>query len=468
MGISNLMRLIQQYAPRAITEVDLGAFKDKTLAIDTVLFMYKYKSRNEDICGKFSEMISRMKMFSVKPIFVFDGAARAEKERELQERRLQKHQHTEDQQCYHQALILADNTKKQWEHVFSVIQSSIENAENKEKKENGYAESAVRSSIFSLLSSSAPYKLSREYVYALVNESGLLGKNNAFDIIRLLSLLSIPEFGGPVSISLETVAGSKHPSPDRATSIISDSRHGKKSYDMDCIAQEYVKDIQWDCRIQAKDILNIFSDGIARDGNGVNATIADILTDAVVEEQGSSEQAAVNIKNKIATSELQTTRISKEEIQQCRSFLESSGHCVMSAKYDGEGTCAQMCAKGLVDAVVTEDTDVFPFGAHTAIRLWDSAHSTVQMVSLPVILETMKLTMPEFIDLCILCGCDFCPRLSNIGYVRAVFLIREYRRLEKVVERLQRTKEEQLYYQTTGFHYTQARKVFTEPVLPLV
>lgn len=39
------------------------------------------------------------------------------------------------------------------------------------------------------------------------------------------------------------------------------------------------------------------------------------------------------------------------------------------------------------------------------------------------VLEELKLTMQQFIDLCILCGCDYATNIKGIGPVRALQLI---------------------------------------------
>jgi len=44
--------------------------------------------------------------------------------------------------------------------------------------------------------------------------------------------------------------------------------------------------------------------------------------------------------------------------------------------------------------------------------------------------------MDEFVDLCILCGCDYCDNIDGIGAVTALKLINKYRTLEKVLDHL--------------------------------
>ena len=46
------------------------------------------------------------------------------------------------------------------------------------------------------------------------------------------------------------------------------------------------------------------------------------------------------------------------------------------------------------------------------------------------VLEGLEMDMDQFIDLCILLGCDYCDSIKGIGPHRAVQLIKEHKNLE--------------------------------------
>ena len=52
------------------------------------------------------------------------------------------------------------------------------------------------------------------------------------------------------------------------------------------------------------------------------------------------------------------------------------------------------------------------------------------------ILEELQLNKEEFIDLCILMGCDYCESIKGIGPKKALDLIGQYRCIEKIAENL--------------------------------
>lgn len=56
----------------------------------------------------------------------------------------------------------------------------------------------------------------------------------------------------------------------------------------------------------------------------------------------------------------------------------------------------------------------------------------IQEFTLDVALQQLGLSQAQFIDLCIMCGCDYCPNIKGIGPVRALEYIRKHGSLKKV------------------------------------
>lgn len=60
----------------------------------------------------------------------------------------------------------------------------------------------------------------------------------------------------------------------------------------------------------------------------------------------------------------------------------------------------------------------------------------MSQVCSPVLSLILKLTFPEFIDLCILLGCDYLEPIRGVGPKSALKLLREHGGLAGVVEHL--------------------------------
>ncbi|PNF17060.1 hypothetical protein B7P43_G00847 [Cryptotermes secundus] len=65
----------------------------------------------------------------------------------------------------------------------------------------------------------------------------------------------------------------------------------------------------------------------------------------------------------------------------------------------------------------------------------------------------------QFIDLCILLGCDYCDSIKGIGPKRAIDLIKQHRNLETVLKNVDRKK----YSVAEDWMYKEARQLFLEP-----
>ena len=63
-----------------------------------------------------------------------------------------------------------------------------------------------------------------------------------------------------------------------------------------------------------------------------------------------------------------------------------------------------------------------------------AASSPIMEFDLSVLLTELELTMEQFIDLCILCGCDYASNIRGIGAVRALSLIKQHGSIEAVIK----------------------------------
>ena len=64
----------------------------------------------------------------------------------------------------------------------------------------------------------------------------------------------------------------------------------------------------------------------------------------------------------------------------------------------------------------------------------------IQCYDYEKILEVLKLTKEEFVDLCILLGHDNDPKIEGIGPVNALKFIRQYKSIEKIIEAINKNE----------------------------
>lgn len=106
MGIKLLNRfLLDRCSKQSIYKTNLHQFANKTLVIDTSIYLYKFASESA-IIEKMYLLISIFKKYSIEPIFIFDGKPPEEKRGLLHQRRIEKR---DAQQKYIEMKHLLDN-----------------------------------------------------------------------------------------------------------------------------------------------------------------------------------------------------------------------------------------------------------------------------------------------------------------------------------------------------------------------
>jgi flap endonuclease-1 len=166
------------------------------------------------------------------------------------------------------------------------------------------------------------------------------------------------------------------------------------------------------------------------------------------EEEEGVDAAARQAKMDEAIAEIdkaskRSTHVTKEHNEEVQKLLGLMGVPFLLAPSEAEAQCAELARKGKVFAVATEDMDTLAFGTPILLRKLtrpDSQHEKVVEIHLDFVLAKLALTMDQFVDLCILCGCDYCPSIRGIGPKNALKLIREHKTIEEVAKHLDPSK----------------------------
>lgn len=131
------------------------------------------------------------------------------------------------------------------------------------------------------------------------------------------------------------------------------------------------------------------------------------------------------------------------------------------AKGEADFLCAGLCHAGLASAVISEDMDMLTHGAPILIRgINDNSFrkdKTVTIYRLDNVLTNLKLTMPQFVDMCILCGCDYTESPRGIGTKTAHRLIKSHSDIETLI-----TSDDGKRYDYSNFYYERSRKEFKQ------
>ncbi|MEW5307570.1 MAG: hypothetical protein WDW36_009958 [Sanguina aurantia] len=193
---------------------------------------------------------------------------------------------------------------------------------------------------------------------------------------------------------------------------------------------------------------------------------ADQLAERKEKRTGAEEslKAAVEANDAEAIEKFskRTVKVTKQHNDDCKRLLRLMGVPVIESPSEAEAQCAEMCKSGLVDGMATEDMDALTFGAPLVIRHMMASATAAQPINefdRAKALAGLKITDDQFIDMCILCGCDYVNNIRGVGPVKALTLIQKHGDIEGVLEHLDLTK----YPLPEPFPFKEAREFFKHP-----
>lgn len=111
--------------------------------------------------------------------------------------------------------------------------------------------------------------------------------------------------------------------------------------------------------------------------------------------------------------------------------LKSTGIALIVAPYEADAQLAYLCREGIVDFVISEDSDLIPFGCQTILFKMDLNGDGDEFrrsrISGCSDLDFTRFTDDMLLDMCILAGCDYLPSLPGMGLSRAHKLVKKFR-----------------------------------------
>jgi hypothetical protein len=111
------------------------------------------------------------------------------------------------------------------------------------------------------------------------------------------------------------------------------------------------------------------------------------------------------------------------------------------APYEADAQLAYLELSGLVDGIITEDSDLLVFGCRNVLFKLDVSTSTVVSISrssFSSINGLLGWSDVQFRAMAILSGCDYLASIAGIGLKTAWTLLKKHRTVENVVKALMR------------------------------
>ncbi|PWN23210.1 hypothetical protein BCV69DRAFT_297157 [Microstroma glucosiphilum] len=130
--------------------------------------------------------------------------------------------------------------------------------------------------------------------------------------------------------------------------------------------------------------------------------------------------------------------ITPEMAYQLIKCLKAEGVPYVVAPYEADAQLAYLEKTGMIDAVVTEDSDLLVFGCRKVLFKMDSNGDCIEILSSRfTACKTLSFagwTTDLFRQMAILSGCDYLPSITGMGLKNAHKLLQRYKTVNKVLQ----------------------------------
>ncbi|KAI6650947.1 Flap endonuclease GEN-like protein 1-like [Oopsacas minuta] len=163
----------------------------------------------------------------------------------------------------------------------------------------------------------------------------------------------------------------------------------------------------------------------------------------------SLKKSALNKRYGRAAAKLPRSRNKKEETtgvrrsllrvhtNECMELLEYLGIPYVQAVGEAEALCALMNREKYVDAVLTEDSDAFLYGATVVLRGLNIGDPDINMYSMEKISKVLKIGREDMIAMGVLLGCDFYTGVATIGKASCLKLCQKLKTDVTLLDRME-------------------------------
>jgi DNA excision repair protein ERCC-5 len=107
-------------------------------------------------------------------------------------------------------------------------------------------------------------------------------------------------------------------------------------------------------------------------------------------------------------------------------MLRLFGIPYITAPMEAEAQCAELVSLGLVEGIITDDSDVFLFGGHRVFRNMFNQSKTVECYHASDLQRELGLDRDTLVRLAYLLGSDYVEGLPGVGPVVAMELVKEF------------------------------------------
>ncbi|QDS69111.1 hypothetical protein FKW77_010278 [Venturia effusa] len=184
------------------------------------------------------------------------------------------------------------------------------------------------------------------------------------------------------------------------------------------------------------------------------------------------EKELKQLRNQQAKDRRDADEVTQTMVSECQQLLALFGLPYITAPMEAEAQCAELVHLGLVDGIVTDDSDIFLFGGTRVYKNMFNSAKFVECYLTSDLESEFGLTRQRLISIAQLLGSDYTEGLPGVGPVTALEILSEFDNLTDFKEWLnavqlgQRSKQDDAASAFKKKFRKNATKVFVPSTFP--
>lgn len=216
-----------------------------------------------------------------------------------------------------------------------------------------------------------------------------------------------------------------------------------------------------------REIMELIQDNIEKDFENNKNMIMNYIKENnesyVIEDETIKEfmsKTKEDLENDIEKIKKKIIHIKSHHIESSKKLFDLFGIRYIHAPCEAESFLATLSKNDIVDACITEDMDILANGGKLFLKNFSADKNYVDEYCLEGILINLELTYEQFLDLCILCGCDYTTKIYGMGPINAYKLLKKYSNIENILDNI---KDSNKYKVPNDFDFKSSRNLFKNP-----
>lgn len=142
------------------------------------------------------------------------------------------------------------------------------------------------------------------------------------------------------------------------------------------------------------------------------------------------------VRSKIEKMRSYILNITPADFELTKQLFEILNIPYYDAPLEAETMCADLCKRKLVDAVLSEDTDVLAYEAPIFLTKINTSEEICVEICFDDVIRELNLTGSQFLDLCIMFGCDYNSNIPKVGVETSFKYITKYKTIDNLRDQL--------------------------------